>query len=308
MTLGTVDRDVPLEFLRIAYEPDDWVAVFLKSYGTGRTAQRVGPLSLVADPRFQAWLRWRNLTRWNVYVSVNAMTPSRRSRTRESVRAIRHVFLEADRNGAQVLAAIGARRDLPPPSYVMHSSPNRVHVFWRVRGVVIDDVEALQKQLARELGTDPAATPCSQTTRLPGFFNHKPQYGQPHLVTIEYRDPKHVYINSDFPTPIAPPIVAPSTRRSYDPRMGIARIERARRYLAALPPAIAGRHGDVHTFRVCCRLVRGFALSDAEALELLADWNARCEPPWSERDLTNKVFRARRYGREPVGGLLEAKS
>jgi hypothetical protein len=27
-----------------------------------------------------------------------------------------------------------------------------------------------------------------------------------------------------------------------------------------LPPAIAGQHGDVHTFRVCCRLARGFAL------------------------------------------------
>ena len=27
--------------------------------------------------------------------------------------------------------ALFARDDLPPPSYVMHSSPNRVHVFWR---------------------------------------------------------------------------------------------------------------------------------------------------------------------------------
>ena len=54
------------------------------------------------------------------------------------------------------------------------------------------------------------------------------------------------------------------------------RLERARRYLAALPPAIAGGHGDLHTFRVCCRLVRGFALDDSEALELLQEWNARC--------------------------------
>src|SRR5215216_3254276 len=106
-----VDRDAPLRFLRTAYEPDDWLAVFLKSYETGATAQRVGPRSMVAAPRFQSWLRWRNLTHWNVYVSVNAIAPDRRSRTRNDVAAIRHVFLEADQDGHWTLAAIAGRRD-----------------------------------------------------------------------------------------------------------------------------------------------------------------------------------------------------
>jgi hypothetical protein len=303
--MSRADRDAPLRFLRTAFEPDDWVAVFLKSYETGRTAQRVGPIPLVADARFQAWLRWRNLTRWNIYVSINALTPSRRSRTRDAVRTIRHVFLEADHDGSEVLAAIAARRDLPPPSYVLYSSPNRVHVFWRVAGFTIEHVEALQKQLALELGTDPAATPCTQTTRLPGFFNYKPQYTSPHLVTIDYQGIETVCTPADFPVPI----VTPQPTTQSRPR-GIARASdhphRAQRYLAVLPPAIAGQHGDLQTFRVCCRLVRGFALSDAEALSLLSDWNARCEPPWSERELRDKLARARRYGREPVGGLLEA--
>jgi RepB DNA-primase from phage plasmid len=81
---------------------------------------------------------------------------------------------------------VEARRDLPIPSYVLHSSPNHIHVFWRVTGFDNDLVERLQKQLARELQTDPAATPVTQNTRLPGFFNHK--RAQPHLVTIEYRN------------------------------------------------------------------------------------------------------------------------
>jgi hypothetical protein len=84
-------------------------------------------------------------------------------------------------------------------------------------------------------------------------------------------------------------------------------VERARRYLAALPPAVSGQHGDVTTFRACCRLVRGFLLDDAGALALIREWNARCEPPWSERELVDKIRRARRYGREPLGGLLEAR-
>jgi hypothetical protein len=85
-------------------------------------------------------------------------------------------------------------------------------------------------------------------------------------------------------------------------------IERARRYLSALPPAVSGQHGDVTTFRACCRLVRGFLLSDDDALALLHEWNACCEPPWSERELIDKIRRARRYGREPLGGLLEARN
>ena len=36
-------------------------------------------------------------------------------------------------------------------------------------------------------------------------------------------------------------------------------------------------------------MVRGFDLSADEALDVLADWNARCQPPWPEQDLMNKV-------------------
>ena len=82
-------------------------------------------------------------------------------------------------------------------------------------------------------------------------------------------------------------------------------IERARRYLAHVEPAVAGQHGDVHTFRICCRIVRGFALSDDDALTVLGEWNARCNPPWSERELSDKILRARQYGREPVGALAQ---
>jgi hypothetical protein len=80
-------------------------------------------------------------------------------------------------------------------------------------------------------------------------------------------------------------------------------LERARRYVARIDPAVAGQHGDQHTFKVCCRVVRGFGLTDDEALAVLSEWNLRCIPPWSERELRDKVVRARRYGREQVGGL-----
>jgi hypothetical protein len=73
-----------------------------------------------------------------------------------------------------------------------------------------------------------------------------------------------------------------------------------------MPPAVAGRHGDADTFRVCCRLVRGFALDDDDAFSVLSEWNLKCQPPWLESELRAKLEGARRYGREPIGGLLTA--
>jgi hypothetical protein len=283
------------------------VAVFLKAYDTGRVMQRVAPLSTFCEPRRQTWLRVMNAYRFNVYVSVNAMTPGLRERTKQAVRAVRHVFLDVDVETARVVERVAIRTDLPEPSCVVHSSPGRVHLLWRVRGFSPESAERLQKQLAQELGADLAATACSQTMRLPGFLNRK--YSPSPVVTVEYRAASSVYGPSDFPAPAAPPD-QPCRRLAsarVTPASGAEIVERARRYLAAVPPAIAGRHGDAQTFRVCCRLARGFALDTGIALQAIVDWNARCEPPWSERELIAKLDHAKRYGREPIGGLLGAE-
>jgi hypothetical protein len=107
------------------------------------------------------------------------LRPGRRSRTKEAISAVRHVFLEADHDGQQVLTTIAARSDLPPPSYVLHSSPNRLHVFWRATGFTIEHIERLQKHLAHELDTDVAATLASQLIRLPGLLYLKSPWQEP---------------------------------------------------------------------------------------------------------------------------------
>jgi hypothetical protein len=213
------------------------------------------------------------------------------------------VFLDADRDGHVVLSAIAGRRDLPAPSCVLHSSPNRLHVLWRVSGFTKAGVEALQKQLAIELGTDKAATSCAQVTRIPGFYNHK--YRPAPEITAHYSSPRRELGPDDFPAIVCTERAArvaidaaSNGRQRHDAR------EQACRYLAAIPPAVEGGHGDAQTFRVCCRLVRGFALSDNDAFELLLQWNRTCSPPWSDRELRRKLQGARKYGREPIGGLL----
>lgn len=71
--------------------------------------------------------------------------------------------------------------------------------------------------------------------------------------------------------------------------MSLTTTERARRYLAKCPPAVSGLGGHNATFRVAATLVHGFALGEAEALALLADWNRSCVPPWSDADLLHKL-------------------
>jgi hypothetical protein len=298
--LNTARYTASVRFLQNCFQSTGWIALFLKNYQNGTVAQRIGPLSWAISDNVQAWLCDMNARRFNVYCGVNEILPGRRVRTRDAIGAIRHVFLDADRHATAVLTRIAERRDVPPPSYVLASSPGRFHIFWRVNGFDAMQVEGLQRQLARELGTDTAATPISQLTRLAGFYNHKRQ--PPSLVTVVYGDVDRVFTPDDFPA------VPAATATDPVPVVGGLQqtrgTERARRYLERVPPATAGQHGDVQTFRVCCRIVRGFALEDDEALDVLQRWNARCQPPWSYTDLLEKVRRARKYGREPIGGLL----
>ncbi len=69
-------------------------------------------------------------------------------------------------------------------------------------------------------------------------------------------------------------------------------VERARKYLARVPPAISGQSGHDATYRAACVLVLGFGLPEETAFKLLTEWNATCVPPWSEHDLRRKVSEA----------------
>jgi hypothetical protein len=66
-------------------------------------------------------------------------------------------------------------------------------------------------------------------------------------------------------------------------------IDRASAYLARIPAAISGHAGHDQTFVAACALVHGFALDEGTALALLRDYNTRCSPPWTEKELIHKI-------------------
>lgn len=65
---------------------------------------------------------------------------------------------------------------------------------------------------------------------------------------------------------------------------------RALAYLRAMPPAISGSGGHAATYSAATALVHGFGLTPGRALQmLLAHYNPRCQPAWTEKELQHKV-------------------
>ena len=71
-------------------------------------------------------------------------------------------------------------------------------------------------------------------------------------------------------------------------------------------PAISGAGGHAATFAAACWTVR-FGLSDPDALALLAEYNRRCQPPWTEKELAHKLHDARRVAGGEVRTLRQPK-
>lgn len=64
----------------------------------------------------------------------------------------------------------------------------------------------------------------------------------------------------------------------------------ASQWLDQQPGAVSGQGGHRQTFKVAIRLVGGFRLDEEAAYDLLAAWSeAKCDPPWSERELRHKI-------------------
>jgi hypothetical protein len=81
-------------------------------------------------------------------------------------------------------------------------------------------------------------------------------------------------------------------------------IERARAYITTLPVSIQGQGGSTAAFNVAVALMRGFALSQSQALPLFNEWNAGCLPPWTEAELLHKLQSAHLGSTRPTGYLL----
>ncbi len=172
------------DYLRDNFPAGDRLAVVVLNRRTQGVIQRLGSLEQITAPDFNDWLKDQNARRCEIYISMNALHGSARGRTKEDVASIRHIYLDFDENGTAALERLLNRGDMPRPTYVLSSSPDKWQVTWKVEGFEKAQAELLQKNLAWETGADPAATDCARVLRVPGFYNHK--YDRPYLVRAEH--------------------------------------------------------------------------------------------------------------------------
>lgn len=69
---------------------------------------------------------------------------------------------------------------------------------------------------------------------------------------------------------------------------------RAREYLKRVEIAVSGNSGHNATFYAACCLIQKFRLSIDQAWPLMLEYNDRCAPPWSAKDLRRKLEEAER--------------
>ncbi len=80
--------------------------------------------------------------------------------------------------------------------------------------------------------------------------------------------------------------------------------QRAEAFLAKLPPAIEGHGGNAATY-LASLTGHDFGLTAEEFSPLFHNWNARCTPPWSDREIERFVERSYRSAQKPFGWRLE---
>src|SRR5262249_11333857 len=153
---------------------------------------------------------------------------------------------------------------------------HRLLFLWPNRDIHIKSLKRNGKEAVRILakGSQTVAPPSTHHTGGKYHWCHKhgpddlppapcPEWLLQHLVTGEAHSVK--------PAP-TPPLIT-----------GDSPIGRATLYLAKCDPAISGHGGHNHTFKIACKLVKGFGLSQEQAFDLMwTYWNPACQPPWTD--------------------------
>lgn len=198
------------------------------------------------------------------------------------------------------------------PEPLRGMSGNGIYLLWRIDLPNDEDSTDMVKRcleaLARQFDTEAAEVDSSthNASRVCKVLGTVARKGDP-LVGIEgVEDRPHRqswFIEPDEPLQVVMPeqlqtladqVPAPEQSlpkpTSGPPAAGGDVIERAKRYIAKMPEAVEGEKGSDRLFAVACKLVIDFALSADDALFVLAtEYNPRCVPPWSVKDLRHKV-------------------
>ena len=184
------------EYILTNFQQTERLAVLMRNGDRGETIQRITTAAKIAEPSFQDWLRHKNEKEsFDIYIGMNTVKPEARTRTKEDIETIRHLYMDIDYDGPAALARIQQSNLVPPRNYTINTSPDKFQAVWRVQNISQGQAESLQRAMVRKFGGDPAATDSTRVLRLPGFLNCK--YEAEFLVqAVKHTD--HIYHLQDF--------------------------------------------------------------------------------------------------------------
>jgi hypothetical protein len=185
------------EYVFALHEPEDRVAVLLVNRRHGQSLQRITSAETIAASEFQQWLAGRNRTGSDVFVGMNPLRDGATTRTKESLREVRHVYIDLDEDAKAALANVRDSLDVPVPNFVLDTSSAKHQVVWKIEGVDVEQAESLLHALANQFGGDTAATDATRVFRMPGFVNHKYPDETEFLVRAHHES-NRVYTLRDF--------------------------------------------------------------------------------------------------------------
>jgi hypothetical protein len=184
------------EYVLALFEPTDNVAILARNRRTGRTVQRITSAEAAAGPEFQSWLRNENAAGADIFIGMNPIKEGADGRTKGNILEIRHLYLDLDTGGQDALDAIRNSSEVPPPNFVLDTSPDKHQVVWKLEGGIDQqDAESMLRAMAGRFGGDPAATDSTRVLRLPGFANKK--YEEEFIVEAHHES-NQVYRARDF--------------------------------------------------------------------------------------------------------------
>ena len=168
------------QYVLALHQPEDRVAVLVRNRARAQTIQRILLAEDVASPWFQDWLKDQNEAGADIFLGMNPLRANSFARTKESVREIRHVYLDLDEDAPASLRAIRMDGNTPVPNFILDTSQEKNQIVWRVEGLDKEQAESLLRSLATQFRGDIAATDISRVLRIPGFANRK--YNEAFLV------------------------------------------------------------------------------------------------------------------------------
>ncbi len=183
------------EYVLALHAPEDQIAVLLRNRSRGQTLQRITTAEMVMSPEFQRWLKRENRSGSDIFIGMNPLKEGATSRSKENIREVRHVYIDLDEDAPDSLGRVRESPDVPPPNFVLDTSPAKHQVIWKIEGVDLEQAETLLRSLASEFGGDSAATDATRVLRVPGFTNRK--YSEDFVVQAHYESDR-VHALRDF--------------------------------------------------------------------------------------------------------------